>query len=156
MRAVSTSFSATDLLWKYYQATSVGLHIYWCPIINAAQRDLDALIRPEKGRPQFDGLVKPKRRPLPFVSGRRGRALLTSSVDLTHPICKASSGNNISTFSQSSLRISAGKSNTMSGKFEPKAAVELAPPKDDPIQLDHLALCDGKPASHAIRSWLIR
>ncbi|KAF4549420.1 Cytochrome P450-like protein 90 [Elsinoe fawcettii] len=28
--------------------------------------------------------------------------------------------------------------------FEPKTKVELAPPKDDPISLDQLALCDGK------------
>lgn len=29
------------------------------------------------------------------------------------------------------------------GRFEPKTPVELAPPKDDPISLDHLAKCDG-------------
>lgn len=30
------------------------------------------------------------------------------------------------------------------GKFAPKHKVELAPPKDDPISLDHLAKCDGE------------
>lgn len=32
----------------------------------------------------------------------------------------------------------------MSGKFEPKTPVELAPPKDDPITLEELAKADGK------------
>ncbi|CAI0641376.1 putative steroid-binding protein 3 [Colletotrichum fructicola] len=31
----------------------------------------------------------------------------------------------------------------MSGKFEPKTPVELAPPKDDPITLEELAKADG-------------
>lgn len=31
----------------------------------------------------------------------------------------------------------------MSGKFEPKQKVELDPPKDDPIDLEYLAKCDG-------------
>lgn len=31
------------------------------------------------------------------------------------------------------------------GKFEPKQPVELAPPKDDVISLEHLSKCDGKP-----------
>lgn len=31
------------------------------------------------------------------------------------------------------------------GRFAPKQPVELAAPKDDPITLEHLAKCDGKP-----------
>jgi hypothetical protein len=42
---------------------------------------------------------------------------------------------------------SAGSSNNNSGeskgRFEPKTAVTLAPPKDDPITLEHLTKCDG-------------
>lgn len=34
--------------------------------------------------------------------------------------------------------------NSTKGKFEPKTAVELAPPKDDPITLEYLSKCDGK------------
>jgi membrane-associated progesterone receptor component len=30
------------------------------------------------------------------------------------------------------------------GRFEPKQAVQLDPPKDDPITVEHLAKCDGK------------
>jgi len=30
------------------------------------------------------------------------------------------------------------------GRFEPKKAVQLDPPKDDPIALDHLSKCDGE------------
>lgn len=30
------------------------------------------------------------------------------------------------------------------GKFEPKNPVQLDPPKDDPISLEHLAKCDGE------------
>lgn len=29
-------------------------------------------------------------------------------------------------------------------KFEPKTPVNLDPPKDDPITLEHLAKCDGE------------
>ena len=32
-----------------------------------------------------------------------------------------------------------------SGKFAPKQAVQLNPPKDDPISVEHLAKCDGMP-----------
>ncbi|KAK1771182.1 cytochrome b5-like heme/steroid binding domain-containing protein [Phialemonium atrogriseum] len=32
----------------------------------------------------------------------------------------------------------------MAGKFEPKVAVQLNPPKDDPISVEELAKCDGK------------
>lgn len=32
----------------------------------------------------------------------------------------------------------------MSGRFEPKVAVQLDPPKDDPISLDDLAKANGK------------
>lgn len=32
----------------------------------------------------------------------------------------------------------------MTGKFEPKTPVNLAPPKDDPISLDELAKANGK------------
>jgi len=31
----------------------------------------------------------------------------------------------------------------MAGKFEPKEAIELAPPKDDLIAQDYLQKCDG-------------
>jgi hypothetical protein len=31
----------------------------------------------------------------------------------------------------------------MSGKFEPKTAVQLAPPKDDPISLETLSKANG-------------
>ena len=31
----------------------------------------------------------------------------------------------------------------MSGKFEPKTPVNLAPPKSDPISTEELAKCDG-------------
>ncbi|KAF1992746.1 cytochrome b5 [Amniculicola lignicola CBS 123094] len=40
------------------------------------------------------------------------------------------------------------------GKFEPKEPVQLAPPKDDEISLDHLAKCngvDGNPTYVAIK-----
>jgi hypothetical protein len=33
----------------------------------------------------------------------------------------------------------------MAGKFEPKTAVALDPPKDDPITVEELAAADGKP-----------
>jgi hypothetical protein len=38
----------------------------------------------------------------------------------------------------------------MSGKFEPKTPVNLAPPKDDPISIEFLSKCNGKlfPGSH--------
>ncbi|KAL3424273.1 cytochrome b5-like Heme/Steroid binding domain-containing protein [Phlyctema vagabunda] len=42
----------------------------------------------------------------------------------------------------------------MAGKFEPKTPVNLNPPKDDPISLDHLAKCngnDGNPCYVAIK-----
>jgi membrane-associated progesterone receptor component len=29
------------------------------------------------------------------------------------------------------------------GQFEPKAPVQLDPPKDDPIAVEHLSKCDG-------------
>ncbi|OBT55126.1 hypothetical protein VE04_04337 [Pseudogymnoascus sp. 24MN13] len=32
----------------------------------------------------------------------------------------------------------------MSGKFEPKEPVNLNPPKDDPITVEHLSKCNGK------------
>lgn len=32
----------------------------------------------------------------------------------------------------------------MAGKFEPKVAVQLNPPKDDPISVEELAKCDGE------------
>lgn len=35
----------------------------------------------------------------------------------------------------------------MAGKFEPKTAVNLDPPKDDPITLEELAQADGKSQS---------
>jgi hypothetical protein len=31
------------------------------------------------------------------------------------------------------------------GRFEPKEAVQLAPPKSDPISPEHLAKCTGRP-----------
>jgi hypothetical protein len=34
---------------------------------------------------------------------------------------------------------------TKKGQFAPKTAVELAPPKDDPITVDYLSKCDGTP-----------
>lgn len=33
----------------------------------------------------------------------------------------------------------------MSGKFEPKVAVQLDPPKSDPISLETLAAANGEP-----------
>jgi hypothetical protein len=41
------------------------------------------------------------------------------------------------------------ESTTAKGRFEPKEAVQLAPPKSDPISPEYLAKCTGKSLSAA-------
>lgn len=41
-------------------------------------------------------------------------------------------------------------SSTMTERFAPKVAVQLDPPKDDPISPEELAKCDGMPTTRRI------